>query len=79
MLRYFNVMDRVDAIHIRCAYGGEMTAAMRQAEEFLGCGHAKIDFRIVPQKDSWEHDTIKEAAEYAAATGKEVRYLEPES
>lgn len=74
MLRYFNVMDRVDAIHIRCAWDGEMTDAMREAVRWLECGHAKVDFRVVRQKDSWEHDTIKEAAECAIRTGEFVYY-----
>lgn len=74
MLRYFNVMDRVNAIHIRCASNGPTTQAMKIAVAFLSCGHAQIDFRIVPQADSWEHDTIKEAAEYALATGEFVYY-----
>ncbi len=74
MLRYFNVMDRVDVIHIRCAWNGRMTHAMESAIAILECGHATVDFRIVKQADSWEHDTIKEAAEYAVATGKFVYY-----
>lgn len=74
MLRYFNVMDRVNVIHIRCASNGPTTQAMKVAVAFLSCGHAQIDFRIVPQADSWEHDTIKEAAEYALATGEFVYY-----
>ena len=74
MLRYFNVMDRVDVIHIRCAWDGRMTHAMESAIAILECGHATVDFRIVKQKKNWEHDTIKEAAEYAVATGKFVYY-----
>ena len=74
MLRYFNVMDRVNVIHIRCAANGPTTQAMKVAVAFLACGHAQIDFRIVPQADSWEHDTIKEAAEHALATGEFVYY-----
>lgn len=74
MLRYFNVMDRVNVIHIRCAANGPATQAMKVAVAFLSCGHAQIDFRIVPQADSWEHDTIKEAAEHALATGEFVYY-----
>lgn len=74
MLRYFNVMDRVNVIHIRCASNGPTTQAMKVAVVFLSCGHAQIDFRIVPQADSWEHDTIKEAAEHALATGEFVYY-----
>lgn len=75
MLRYFNVMDRVNVIHIRCASNGPTTQAMKVAVAFLSCGHAQVDFRIVPQADSWEHDTIKEAAEHALATGEFVYYM----
>lgn len=75
MLRYFNVMDRVECIHIRCAGNGGMTSAMREAVAVLSGGAARVDFRLVPQKASWEHDTFKECVEYAVETGKFVRYL----
>ena len=74
MLRYFNAMDRVETIHVRCAARAEGTAAMREAIAILSSGKAKVDFKIVQQKASWEHDTIKEAAEFAIETGRFVYY-----
>lgn len=74
MLQYFNVLDRVDTIHIRCAFSGGMTNAMAQAKSILSRGKASVDFKIVPQKKSWEHDTFKECVEYATQTGKFVYY-----
>ena len=75
MLRLFNVMDRAERMHVRCACKCAMTDAMREAIAILGSGRAKVDFRPVPQLESWEHDTIKEAAEYAAETGNYVYYI----
>ena len=74
MLQYFNVLDRVEVIHIRCAARNGMTGAMKQAFEILSGGKAKVDFKIVPQKGSWEYDTFKECCEYAVDTGKFVYY-----
>lgn len=75
MLQYFNVLDRVEVIHIRCASRGAMTGAMKMAVDLLSRGKAKMDFKIVPQKKSWEHDTFKECVEYAVETGKFVYYI----
>ena len=75
MLRYFNVMDRVEVIHVRCAARVAETAAMREAIAILSSGKATVDFKIVQQKASWEHDTFKECVEYAAETGKFTRYV----
>lgn len=74
MLRYFNVMDRVETIHVRCAARVAETATMREAITILSSGKAKVDFKIVQQKASWEHDTIKECVEYAVGTGRFVYY-----
>lgn len=74
MLQYFNVLDRVEVIHIRCASRSAITGAMKKAIEILSSGKATVDFKIVPQKGSWEHDTFKECVEYAIATGKFVYY-----
>lgn len=74
MLRYFNVIDRVERIHIRCAFSGKKTGAMREAVGILSEGKAKVDFQVVAPKESWEHDTFKECVEYAVATGKFVYY-----
>lgn len=75
MLQYFNVLDRVKVIHIRCASPNlSPTAAMLHAIEILSAGKAVVDFKCVLPKPSWEHDTIKEAAEYAAETGEFVYY-----
>ena len=74
MLQYFNVLDRVEVIHIRCASRGVMTVAMRKAVEILSSGKAEVDFKIVEPKKSWEHDTFKECVEYAVETGKFVYY-----
>lgn len=74
MLQYFNVLDRVEAIHIRCVFSGTVTCAMQQAIDILSNGKATVDFKLVPKKDSWEHDTIKEAVEYSIDTGKFVYY-----
>ena len=74
MLQLFNVMDRVEVIHIRCAAKSGMSFAMQKAKAILSCGKAVIDFKIVPQKRSWEHDTFKECVEHAVATGKFVYY-----
>lgn len=74
MLQYFNVLDRVEVIHIRCASRGAMTGAMKKAIEILSSGKATVDFKIVLQKRSWEHDTFKECVEYAVETRKFVYY-----
>ena len=75
MLQWFAAMDRVETIHVRCAVAGQgPTAAMQQAIGILSSGRAKVDFKCVPPKKDWEHDTIKEAVEYAVATGKFVYY-----
>ncbi len=74
MLQYFNVLDKVEVIHIRCASSGTLTVAMRKAIYILSRGRASVDFKIVPQKSSWEHDTIKEAVEYSIDSGKFVYY-----
>lgn len=74
MLQLFNVMDRVEVIHIRCAARYGMSFAMQKAKAVLSCGKATIDFRIVPQKSSWEHDTFKECVERSVATGKFMYY-----
>ena len=74
MLQYFNVLDRVEVIHIRCAARIGMTEAMKKALEVLSSGKAKVDFKLVSQKGSWEYDTFKECCEYAVDTGKFVYY-----
>lgn len=75
MLQYFSVMDRVEAIHIRCASSSpNLTTAMQQAISTFSSGKARVDFKQVLPKKSWEHDTIKEAVEYAVETGKFVYY-----
>ena len=74
MLLYFNVLDRVEVVHIRCASRGAMTGAMKKAIEILSSGKATVDFKIVPQKGSWEYDTFRECCEYAVSTGKFVYY-----
>lgn len=74
MLQYFNVLDKLEVIHIRCASTTAMTGAMKHAVEILSSGKAVVDFKIVPQAKSWEHDTIKEAVEYSIDTGKFVYY-----
>lgn len=74
MLRYFNVLDKVEIIHIRCAATGSMTETMKVAVDILSQGKASVDFKIVQPKQNWEHDTIKEAAEYAVESGKFVYY-----
>ena len=75
MLQYFNVVDRVEVIHIRCAATNDsMTKAMFQAVEILSRGRATVDFKIVPQKKSWEHDTLRECVEYAVDEDKFVYY-----
>lgn len=75
MLQYFNVLDRVEVIHIRCAARCSMTGAMKKAVDILSSGRATVEFKIVPQKQNWEHDTIKEAVEYAVESGKFVYYI----
>lgn len=74
MLQYFNVLDKVEVIHVRCAAKGIMTGAMREAVEVLSRGKSSVDFKVVPQKKSWEHDTFKECVEYSVASGKFVYY-----
>ncbi|MBO4689885.1 MAG: hypothetical protein J5621_03325 [Paludibacteraceae bacterium] len=74
MLQYFNVLDKVETIHIRCAAKDVMSGAMKDAIGILSKGRASVDFKIVPQKKSWEHDTIKEAVEYSISTGTFVYY-----
>lgn len=74
MLQYFNVLDKVETIHIRCAAKGVMSGAMKEVIGILSKGKASVDFKIVPQKKSWEHDTFKECVEYAVALGKFVYY-----
>lgn len=74
MLRYFNVMDRVEKIHIRCATERGQTKAMEQAISIISEGKASVDFQLVVPKRSWEHDTFKECVEYAVSSGKFVYY-----
>jgi len=74
MLLYFNVVNRVETIHIRCATKGGLTNAMACAKGILSRGKATVDFKVVPQKTSWEHDTFMECVEYATQTGKFVYY-----
>lgn len=74
MLQYFNVMDKVEVIHIRCASSNPKTLAMKKAIDILSCGKATIDFKVVPQKNSWEYDTFKECVNYAVDTDKFVYY-----
>lgn len=75
MLMAFAIPQRVRKIHIRCAYkGGNLTGAMQQVISVLSRGKAEIDFSVHLPKSSWEHDTIKECAEYAVATGEYVYY-----
>lgn len=74
MLQYFNALDKVEVIHIRCASTVGLTDAMKNAIAILSKGKATVDFKIVPQARSWEHDTIKEAVEFAIDTGRFVYY-----
>ena len=75
MLQYFNVMDRVETIHVRCASLRTCpTRAMQQAIGILSSGKAQVDFKCVLPKKSWEHDTFEECVEYAVETGKFVYY-----
>lgn len=72
MLRYFGIPKGMSKIHIRCACSYKsITNAMKQAIELLG---GNIDFKLVPNKQNWEHDTIQEATEYALSTGKFIYY-----
>lgn len=76
MLRYFNAMDRVETIHIRCiAESQTITHSMQEAIDILSCGKCKVDFKIASRNSrKWEHDTFKEATEYAVSSGKFVYY-----
>lgn len=76
MLQYFNVMDRVKVIHVRCASSipKYVTPAMEKALAILSSGRAKVDFAVVDMKPSWEHDTFKECVEHAVSTGEFVYY-----
>lgn len=75
MLQYFNVLDRVKVIHVRCASPNlSPTAAMLCAIEILSAGKAVVDFKCVLPKPGWEHDTFKECVEYAVSTGEFVYY-----
>ena len=74
MLQYFAVMDKVEAIHVRCATERGDTRAMEQAREILSSGSAILDFQVVKPKRSWEHDTFRECVEYAVSSGKFVYY-----
>lgn len=75
MLRYFNVMDKVDVIHIRCSSSKMLeSSAMQKAVSILSCGKAIIDFKVTSASSGWEHDTFKEATEYAVSTGKFIYY-----
>lgn len=76
MLRYFNVMDKVDTIHIRCiAESDSITGAMQEAISILSKGRCTLDFKISSRNSrKWEHDTFKEATEYAVSSGKFVYY-----
>ena len=74
MLQYFNVMDKVKVIHVRCAAKCPMSGAMQKAVEILSCGKATVDFKVVPQSRGWEHDTFKECVEYALFSGAYVYY-----
>lgn len=74
MLQYFNVMDKVEVIHVRCAYKGGRTAAMDRAIGILQSGRASVDFKVVEPVAGWEHDTFKECVEYAVDSGKFVYY-----
>ena len=75
MLQLFNVMDRVEAIHVRCAVSSlNITGAMQQAIDILSSGKASVDFKCVSPKDSWEHDTFKECVECAVGISKFAYY-----
>lgn len=74
MLRYFGIPNGMTTIHIRCACNcEEMTKAMKQAVEMLS-EKATVDFKVVPNKDTWERDTIKEAVDYALTSEKFIYY-----
>lgn len=73
MLRYFNVMDRVEVIHVRCSCTS-VSKAIQYAIGILSSGKASVDFKAVTPNNGWEHDTFKEAVEYSIATGKFVYY-----
>lgn len=74
MLHRFGVPNKVGTIHIRCACTGKLTDAMKQAVTSLSGYGASIDFKLVPQKRSWEHDTFRECVEFAVSTGKFTYY-----
>lgn len=74
MLQYFNVLDKVETIHIRCAAKDVMSGAMKDAIGILSKGKASVDFKIVAPTGGWEHDTFKECVEYAVDSGKFVYY-----
>lgn len=75
MLQYFNVMARVEVIHVRCATkDSRVTNTMQHVISILSSGKARVDFKCVPQESSWEHNTIMEATEYAVETGRFVYY-----
>ena len=74
MLHRFGVPNKVGTIHIRCACPGKLTDAMKQAVTSLSGYGASIDFKLVPQKRSWEHDTFRECVEFSVATGKFTYY-----
>lgn len=75
MFRYFSIPKKMSVIHIRLAYNGDIipkpVVDFVKLMESYGCS---VELKIVPQKDNWEHDTIKEAAEYAVSTGKFIYY-----
>lgn len=75
MLLYFGVPGRVNSIHIRCASQcGGRTSAMDTAVRILEDAGASVDFRMMPNSCSWEHDTFREAVEYSVSTGEFVYY-----
>lgn len=75
MMLYFSIPRKMSVIHIRLAYNGNyIPRPVNYLTDILKSYGCKIDLKIVKQKDNWEHDTIKEAVEYAITTDKYVYY-----
>ena len=76
MFRYFSVPRKMSVIHIRLACNEKVTpepvTEFVRIMESYGCS---VDLKLVPQKSNWEHDTIREAVEYASEIEKYVYYV----
>lgn len=75
MLQHFDVFNRVEKIHVCCAYSGAKTKAMDEATQILSQGKASVEFTVVLPKRSWEHDTFKRCVEDGVREGKYVYYV----